>query len=127
MTTAPRPIALVGHCGPDTMLLRQAIRRAVPDAEVIEVLDDDALAAAIEAGSALVVNRVLDGRFGHGDGGIELIRRTLAERPETPVALVSNFPEAQEEAEAAGARPGFGKSRLLQPDTQGRIADLAGG
>jgi len=59
----------------------------------------------------VLVNRVLDA---DGTSGVELIRAIKAE-PElagVPVMLVSNYEDAQVEAKAAGALPGFGKTDL---------------
>ena len=39
--------------------------------------------------------------------------------------LVSNFEDAQAQAEAAGAMPGFGKSDLYHDDTTQRLKDAA--
>src|SRR3954452_20107090 len=59
--------------------------------------------------SLVLVNRVFDA---DGDSGLELIKRVKAEVPEQPVMLVSNYADAQAEAQAAGALPGFGKAAL---------------
>ena len=42
----------------------------------------------------------------------------------TPVMLVTNYPEHQEQAVAAGAVPGFGKAALHQPETRERLARI---
>ena len=47
--------------------------------------------------------------------GLDLIRELKEEYPDQKVMLVSDFPEAQEEATAAGALPGFGKADLGSP------------
>lgn len=112
---------LVGHCGPDASMLRSAIRRAVPAATFAEARDDASLAPHRTDRSAWLVNRALDGDFGVADG-IELIAR---ERGAVRTALVSNFPEAQRAAEAAGAMPGFGKSELNSESTARKVAALA--
>jgi two-component system, chemotaxis family, chemotaxis protein CheY len=59
----------------------------------------------------VLVNRVLDG---DGSSGLDLIRAIKAD-PElagVPVMLVSNYEDAQAEAKAVGALPGFGKADL---------------
>lgn len=106
----PAVIALVGHCGPDSMALRSAVGWAVPGARM-EMIDNEAeLEASLGRVDLLLVNRVLDGGFG-GASGVELIRK-LARRSVGPsLMLVSNYPEAQAEAERAGAMPGFGKAQ----------------
>ena len=95
---------LVGHCMPDSWSLKRAIRKAVRDARVERVNDDAALAAP-GSDTVLLVNRVLDGRFDTGNG-IELIRRLTEATDDVIAILVSNLPDAQAEAVAAGARPG---------------------
>lgn len=120
-----KPIVLVGHCRPDVFMLRSAIRRALPDAATGEANDDVAVAAA--GGDALLlINRVLDGRFTGGDSGIALIAR-LAAAPDPPtMLLVSDRPDAQREAEAVGAEPGFGKTELHDASTIERLRAAAG-
>ncbi len=59
----------------------------------------------------MLVNRILDL---DGDSGLDFISR-LKSDPETSgiaVMLVSNLSDAQEQAVARGALPGFGKARL---------------
>ena len=59
----------------------------------------------------VLVNRIFDG---NGQQGLDAIRRMKAE-PElagTPVMLVSNYPEYQQEALSVGAEPGFGKDQF---------------
>jgi CheY-like chemotaxis protein len=59
----------------------------------------------------VLVNRIF---HGNGQQGLDAIRRLKAE-PDlaaTPIMLVSNFPEHQVEAQAAGAEPGFGKNQF---------------
>jgi hypothetical protein len=109
-------VVLIGHCGPDAYALRAAVRSQFPRGHVEMVNDAAGLEAALPVADVLLINRVLDGDFGIASG-IDLIRR-LAERPagERPaLLLVSNFPEAHEEAAQAGAMPGFGKRQMYSP------------
>ena len=71
----------------------------------------------------VLVNRVFEFT---GEQGIDLVRQLTQERSEVPVMLVSNFAEAQREAEAAGAVPGFGKGALDDPQTVARLAEHLG-
>jgi len=120
-----RTIVLVGHCGPDMFMLKSAVGRVVPDAPIVTVNDGAALAPLLCAGSVLLVNRELDGDFGT-TSGIELIQRA-AQGDDAPVMLlISNFPEAQAEAAAAGARPGFGKTALYAAETAEILRDAVG-
>jgi hypothetical protein len=56
--------------------------------------------------------------FNDGSDGMELIRIAKREELTTPVMLVSNYPEAQSAAVAAGAVPGFGKASLHTAQTR---------
>ncbi len=114
-------VALVGHCVPDAAAIRAMLGRALPGAEVVMVNDEAGLRAARGSG-LLLVNRVLDGSFGGIASGIELIRVLSSEVSSgVRTMLVSNYAEAQAEAEAAGAVPGFGKTDLNEPETLERI------
>jgi len=108
-------ILLVGHCGPDTSYLKIAVRSAAPDAAVQSASDqahvDRALAEGVDL---MLLNRELDGEF-QLTSGIELIRRLKSSHPKLKLMLVSNYPEAQAAALAAGALPGFGKRDLHSP------------
>jgi two-component system, chemotaxis family, chemotaxis protein CheY len=73
----------------------------------------------------VLVNRVND----HDDApGHELIRSLKAEPDlaDIPVMLVSNYSEAQKEAEALGALPGFGKAELTSKVTHARLGVVLG-
>jgi DNA-binding response OmpR family regulator len=69
----------------------------------------------------ILVNRILDG---DGTTGLELIRewKSKPDLANTPVMLVSNYPDAQKSAEALGALPGFGKASLGTSATRSKIA-----
>lgn len=118
-------IALVGHCVPDAAAIRAMVRRAVPEAEIVMVNDSKGLQAEKTAG-LLLINRVLDGSFDGVESGIELIRKLSSDTSSAArTMLVSNYAEAQDEAEAAGARPGFGKTDLNESSTLDRVRDAA--
>jgi hypothetical protein len=102
-------IALVGHCGPDAFALQSSVMGFVPGAVLHRLGSMDELSEKMDQLSLLLVNRVLDGRFGH-DSGIELIRALGDDAP--PAMLISNFPESLEESVAAGALMGFGKRTM---------------
>ena len=110
-------VLLIGHCGPDAFALQAAVRSMVPDATVEQVNSVEALQSALADAGALLINRVLDGDF-RGESGVELIRVLAAEggpgraNGGAGLVLVSNLAAAQEEAESAGALPGFGKQEL---------------
>lgn len=119
-------VLLVGHCGFDSGSLQQAVSQAGGDVPVKMVNDDGALDAEAGADVLLLVNRVLDGRFAAGDG-IELIAARAQQAEPPKMMLVSNFPDAQQQAEAAGALPGFGKSDVFSPDTATKLREAIEG
>jgi CheY-like chemotaxis protein len=68
----------------------------------------------------VLVNRVLDA---DGSPGLSFIQQLKSDEKmrDVPVMLVSNYEDAQRQAVAAGALPGFGKSALGQPQTVARL------
>jgi two-component system chemotaxis response regulator CheY len=105
-------VVLIGHCGPDGSYLRMTISRVSREISVTMVDDETELQKAIDAGIDLVlVNRQLDYGFKESEG-VEIIARLHSAYPNLKMMLVSNFPESQAEALAAGAMPGFGKREL---------------
>jgi two-component system chemotaxis response regulator CheY len=118
-----KQVLSIGQCGADHAALSWALGQDF-DAEVVRADSlDDALDKLRSRRFALVlVNRVLDA---DGSSGLDLIRHLKAEKDlaAVPVMLVSNYPEAQEEAVEAGAIPGFGKGRLGQPEMVAAVSD----
>jgi two-component system chemotaxis response regulator CheY len=73
----------------------------------------------------ILVNRVLDL---DGSDGLALIERILAsDHGDTPVMLVSNYPDWQEKAISSGAVPGFGKAELNSAETKQRLQRILHG
>ena len=106
-------IVSLGQCGADHAALVRFCRDAV-DGYVVGA-DTYPEALAVEGADLMLVNRVLDAT---GESGLELIRRFRADpaRQGTPIVLVSNYADAQREAEELGAKPGFGKSSLSRAE-----------
>jgi hypothetical protein len=115
-------VILVGHCGSDGRALERMVLATLPGVRVSFADDEEALNDLVDDASLLLVNRVLDGDF-KDNAGVALIAR-LRER-HLPGAgagagagagprmmLISNYPDAQTAAVAAGALPGFGKSEM---------------
>jgi CheY-like chemotaxis protein len=73
----------------------------------------------------VLVNRILDR---DGSSGLEVISQLKRDDAlhAIPVILVSNYPDAQEQAQNRGALPGFGKANLGQPVMLGRIREVLG-
>ena len=107
-----KKVALVGHCGPDASYLRSAVSGSVRGATILMIDEAARLEKALNDGVDLVLmNRQLDWGF-ETEEGVELIRQLRTEHPNVKTMLVSNYPEAQQEAVAAGALPGFGKREI---------------
>jgi DNA-binding NtrC family response regulator len=121
MSLPPR-ILSIGQCGVD----HAAISRLFRDEFGLAVDGADSLTDAEELfGSniyALVlVNRVLDA---DGSSGISVLRDLIARHASVPMMLVSNYPDAQQEAMRHGAVEGFGKSSLNHERTRTLLRDV---
>src|SRR6185437_8256069 len=107
-----KKIVLVGHCGPDNSYLRMAVSSAVRSATVLAADDARELDTMLAQGvDLLLLNRELGWGFDQTEG-VDVIRALRAKHPNVKMMLVSNYPEAQTAAEAAGALPGFGKREI---------------
>jgi len=122
---AAKRIVLVGHCGPDAFALRSAMQSIAPGAIVENATDEEGAYRAAIASDLLVVNRLLDGEF-TSPSGIELIRDLSLRGVGARIMLVSNYREAQADAEAAGAVPGFGKRDMYAETTRQRVREALG-
>ena len=102
----------VGQCGFDHGSIARHLQKTY-GAEVTAADSPGQAMTSLRAGGfdLVLVNRVFDA---DGSKGIELIRAIKAdpELAQTPVMMVSNYPEAQAEAAELGALPGFGKGDL---------------
>ena len=115
-----KKVALVGHCGPDSSYLRMAVSKAIKDAQILSADDDAELSQVLQEGVDLILfNRELGYGFSEPQG-VQCIERLRASSPTTKMMLVSNYPDAQAAAVAAGALPGFGKRELGTP----RVVEL---
>ena len=115
--TALKQVVLVGHCGADGMMLEESVRQALgAGVTLARANSSDQLQRYVSSGSLMLVNRLLDGRFDAGDG-IELIQNLSGQADPPTTMLISNYHDAQEEAVAAGAQRGFGKSDIHAPAT----------
>jgi CheY-like chemotaxis protein len=113
-----KTILSVGQCNMDHGSLSRLIHSLGGEVQRVHTATE-ALTALEERRYALVlVNRVFDADGGDGQA---LIRRIKESAQEQAVMLVSNFPEAQAEAEKAGAAPGFGKASLDSPETAEKL------
>ena len=119
----PTTVLLVGHCTPDTWMLRTAVGRVLADAVIQPVNDEQSLEDQLREAKGpvvMLVNRLLDGRFPHADG-----IRLLEHHATSPGVglLISNLPDAQEEASRVGAVKGFGKTAINDDATATRLRE----
>lgn len=114
-------VLLVGHCGPDSFMLRRAVKTMLGTERVEMINDQRHLLEKLPGAHLALVNRVLDGQF-DTQSGIELIRM-LAGIAGVRLMLVSNYADAQAEAVAVGAAPGFGKSEVNSEATRRRLVE----
>ena len=116
-----RRVLSVGQCGFDHGNISQALSQAFAAEVVSAATSSQALSLLRQGDFALVlVNRVFDS---NGDSGLDLVREIRSDEQlrQVPVMLVSNFADAQEQAVAAGAEPGFGKAALRTSETVARL------
>lgn len=123
-------VILVGHCGFDSGGIRNAVSKAASEVNIDVDLDsansDNELEGKTGETCLLLINRILDGSF-NDNSGINLIKQIKTDHPDTRMMLVSNYADAQADAEVAGALPGFGKSDLHEPETLTRIGEAIAG
>lgn len=105
----------VGQCVPDQAVISAMIEKNF-DAKVATAdLPAEALAKLAQTPFDLVlVNRKLDTDYSDGLNIIKQVKANPAIAM-TPCILITNYPEYQAEAIAAGAEPGFGKYDCNQP------------
>lgn len=116
----------VGQCGPDHATISGYLTSHF-DCEVVAAHGaDDALAELGRGGYDLVlINRKLDRDYSDGMNVLQQIKAD-ASTADVPVMLVTNYPEHQDAAEAAGAVRGFGKLEFDQPATLERLRAVLG-
>ena len=111
--TAPRVLS-VGQCGYDDSRIAQVVRAAL-GAYLDRAADGDEARQLLAARNyvLVLVNRVFDA----GDGtGLAFIAECKRAGVPVPLMLVSDYPDAQDEAEGLGALRGFGKSAIARAD-----------
>ena len=117
----PKRVLDVGQCGFDHGAIRGLIEGEF-GAEVVQShgLNDALARLKNDRFDLVLVNRKLDADYSDGLAVVRAIKAD-ASVAATPVMLVSNYPDAQETAIAAGAEPGFGKSELTLPATREKL------
>ncbi|MBL8018597.1 MAG: response regulator [Leptospirales bacterium] len=116
----PLRVLDVGQCRPDHSSIRYLFESLGAQVEQSQLIPEALERVANEKFDLVLVNRKLD--YDYSDG-TELIRQ-MKENPvtrDTPVMLISNYEEAQQEAVGLGAEPGFGKLELSDPGVRNRL------
>jgi DNA-binding NarL/FixJ family response regulator len=112
----------VGQCGPDHAAIRRYLTSHF-DVEIVQTHGRADTLAELRTGrfDLVLINRKLDADY---SDGIEILReiKTVAEVAHVPVMLITNYPEHQEAAVAAGAHHGFGKLEFDDPATKAKLA-----
>jgi two-component system, chemotaxis family, chemotaxis protein CheY len=121
--TSPRVLS-IGQCGFDSASIECLFEQNFSaDVESVDTGSDALGRLQGEKYDLVLVNRRLDG---DGSSGVALLEQLHAQAPGIPLMLVSDKPDAQAEAVAKGALPGFGKSALRHPETTQRIRAALG-
>jgi len=122
-----KKVLSIGSCSFDNGMIERLIATNF-DAELTAAsLPDEALDLLRgDRYDLVLVNRKLE--FDYSDG-VDVVKRVKSDPQltDTPVMLVSNFPEAHEVAVEAGAEPGFGKAELDRPETVEKLARFLAG
>lgn len=112
----------IGQCRPDQAAITHFLTRNFAVDVINADLAEDALRVlGSQKVDLILINRKLDADY---SDGLEMLPsiRSVESAAETPIMLVSNFPEWQEKAMQLGTVYGFGKSELNAPQTRERLA-----
>ena len=116
----------VGQCDLDHSTIRDFLTRHF-DVEIVRAHGPDDALEHLRNGEfdLVLINRKLDRDY---SDGVEVLRLIKADKTTAGIAvmLVTNYPEHQEAAIAAGAVRGFGKLEFNLPETKERIAIALG-
>jgi len=113
-----KTILSVGQCDLDHSNLVRLIHSLGGEVQRVDTAEETLKQVAQKPYALVLVNRVFDRDGGDGQA---LIRTLKQQYPDLPVMLVSNYADAQANALAAGAEPGFGKAALQAPETAERL------
>jgi len=112
----------VGNCVPDHAAIRRMLETKFR-ADVTQVDDASGAISALKSQTfdLVLVNRKLD--IDYSDG-LDIIKQIKAapQLAAVPCMLITNYPDQQQLAVAAGAVPGFGKKELHSDQTKSRLS-----
>ena len=113
----------IGQCGVDGPRMKSLWTRSLNAAVDQADTADEALdLAAKNTYDLILVNRIL---AADGASGLEVIRSLITSQTKAPIMLVSDKPEAQDQAVALGAIRGFGKANLRDQSTLDLVRNTA--
>jgi hypothetical protein len=111
----------LGQCDPDHRAIRNLLESLGFEVVRAHTAEEAKKLVSARSVSLVMVNRIFDADGGSGIESIgELVELTKSPgfiNPEMKVILVSNYPEYQQQAQKLGAKPGFGKAQLHEPET----------
>ena len=116
-----KQVLSVGQCIPDDGALLRFLSSHF-DVEMTRSIDgEDALARMRSKSFDLVlINRKLDADYSEGSEVLDSIKSDDSLK-DVPVMLITNYPDAQQRAVAAGAEYGFGKLEYDKPEVIERV------
>jgi len=116
----------VGQCSPDHAAIRHLIEGNF-DAKVDQAHGPKDTLSKLRGGTydLVLINRKLDADY---TDGVEILKAIKADPAlaATPVMLVTNYAEHQQQAVEAGAEPGFGKLEYQKPETREKLSRFLG-
>jgi len=116
----------IGQCPPDHAAIRHLLESLNFDVRKCDTPSDALRILAEHTYDLVLVNRKID--IDYSDGILLIQKLKQNERTkQCPVMLVSNYPEYQQKAVAAGAIPGFGKNELNKSSTTELILNAIAG
>lgn len=122
----PKQVLSIGQCRPDSA----AIARFLKSSFDVDIADADTGPVALDLMrkqrfDLVLINRKLDIDYSDGADILQAIKADSA-LAATPVMLVTNYAEHQDNAVAMGAERGFGKSDLGRSETVTRLEPFLG-
>jgi two-component system, chemotaxis family, chemotaxis protein CheY len=111
----------VGSCSADNYRLRRLVEGQLDaDMSDADTAEEGLKRAADGCFDLILVNRIIDW---DGTMGVDFITAARKANIATPIMLISDYTDAQAQAVANGATPGFGKSQLQDPEVVERLRD----
>ncbi|HEY4329038.1 MAG TPA: response regulator [Phycisphaerae bacterium] len=107
-------ILSIGQCSADTYRINRALAKTGASLDHASSAEDALEYLGQNSYDLVLINRILDG---DGTSGLALITQAKQANPALKMMLVSDYADAQAQAIANGALPGFGKSELSSPQT----------